>query len=266
LSTGVFSYLGEFVSRYIRLSSLVVFFISTFALSAPALAGDSAAQPKAVASKFVPPKLIQMSYEVTKNGQPFAKVKEQFAVTGNTYKIESITKGIGVYALFGERRLTSAGELTAEGLKPSHFELHQGDNPKKSLLADFDWSKQTLRMMVKGKPKDAALMPGAQDLASYAYQFMFMPAPLKESVSVALTTGKKLNHYQYKINPEHVSIDSAGKQYKALHLVQSTQDKAQTETKELWLGVEHYYLPVRIMLIDENGAKIEQTLTELLVD
>lgn len=254
------------MSSYIRLSKLVVFFISSLALSASAGAAETAAPAQSTATKFVPPKLIQLNYEVTKDGQPFAKVKEQFVVTGNTYKIESITKGLGVYALLGERKLMSNGELVTEGLKPTHFELHQGDNAKKSLFADFDWSKQILRMMVKGKPKDAALVPGTQDLASYAYQFMFMPKPLKDSVSVALTTGKKLNQYQYKINPEQVTVDSAGKQYKTLHLVQFEQEKSQTETKELWLSVEHHYLPVRILLIDENGAKLEQTLTELHVE
>lgn len=254
------------MSRYIRLNSLVLLFISTFALTAPVAAAEPAVPAQPVATKFVPPKLIQMNYDVTKDGQPFARVKEQFSVIGNTYKIESITKGLGVYALFGERKLTSTGELVAEGLKPAHFELHQGDNAKKALLADFDWPKKTLHMVAKGKPKDAVLTPGTQDLASYAYQFMFMPRPLKDAVSVALTTGKKLNQYQYRINPEQVTIDSAGKQYKTLHLVQSEQDKAQTETKELWLSTEHYYLPVRILLIDENGAKIEQTLTELHVE
>lgn len=210
------------------------------------------------------PKRIQATYEVTKNGQPFAKVHEQFVVTDNAYKIESVTKGIGVYALFGERQLTSVGEVTAQGLKPTRFELQQGDNAKKSLLADFDWAKKNLTMTVKGKAKAASLEQGTQDLASYAYQFMFLPAPLKDAVTVTLTTGKKLNHYQYKINPELEVINSAGVQYKALHLVPPAQNKS--ETKELWLAVEHYYVPVRILMVDDNEQKLEQTLIELHVE
>ena len=210
------------------------------------------------------PKRIQANYEVTKNGQPFATVKEQFVVNGSTYKIESVTKGVGVYALFGERKLTSAGEVTANGLKPSHFELQQGDNPKRALVADFDWPKNTLHMLVKGKVKDAALSEGTQDLASYAYQFMFLPKPLKDAITVNLTTGKKLNQYPYKINAEQVPIESAGAQYKTLHLIPLEQNT--TETKELWLSAEHHYVPVRILLIDDNGQKLEQTLTELHVD
>ncbi|MGZ8257550.1 MAG: DUF3108 domain-containing protein [Methylotenera sp.] len=255
--------------RHIKFASLAFLFMAVFSTFAIAAQQDTSVQP--ASSKFVPPKLIQLSYEVTKNGQPFARVHEQFIVTGNTYKLESVTKGIGVYALFGERKLISKGELTSQGLKPNHFELHQGDNPQKALFADFDWPNKILHMMVKGNLKDANLIPGAQDLASYAYQFMFLPAPLKDAVTMTLTTGKKLNQYQYKITAEQELLaiegtSGTGTQYKTLHLVQQEQNKPQTETKELWLATEHYYLPVRILMIDENGAKIEQTLTELHVE
>jgi len=33
----------------------------------------------------------------------------------------------------------------------------------------------------------------------------------------------------------------------------------------LW-AADHYYLPVKIMMVDESGSKIEQTLTELHVE
>ena len=212
------------------------------------------------------PKRIQASYVVTKNGQPFAKVQEQFVVTGNTYKIESTTKGIGVYALFGVRKLTSTGKLTKQGLKPMHFELHQGENPKKALFADFDWPNKTLHMLVKGNAQDAVLNPGTQDLASFPYQFMFLPRPLKNAISVTLTTGKKLNQYQYQINPGLELLKVAGAQYKTLHLVTPDQSKDQVETKELWLAADYNYLLVRFLMVDEDGAKLEQTLSELHVD
>lgn len=243
--------------RPIRLISLTLVSLSLFVSSHAAVAGHD---------KVTPPKLIQANYEVTKNGQPFAKMKEQFTVTGNTYKLESISKGVGVYALFGERKLTSTGEITPDGLKPTHFELQQGDNAKKFLFTDFDWPNKTLRMKVKNSVKEAALVPGALDLASYPYQFMFMPAALKDAITVTLTTGKKLNQYRYKISAEHETVETAGVQYKTLHLIPADQDKSQTETKELWLGIEQHYLPVRIMLVDENGEKLEQTLTELHVE
>jgi hypothetical protein len=240
------------VPRHIKVLSVIFCFIS---------ASIASAQP-------VQPKHIKAVYEVTKNGMPFAKVHEQFVISGNTYKAESITKGIGIYALFGERKLSSVGELTSLGLKPTHFELQQGDNPKKAMLADFDWPKNMLRMTVKGEVKEAELAAGTQDLASYAYQFMFLPMPLKNDIVVTLTTGKKLNQYPYKINTEQEVLEVAGTPYKTLHLLPPAPQDANKpqETKELWLAVEHYYVPVRILIVDDNGQKLEQTLTELHVE
>jgi len=213
-----------------------------------------------IASPQTLPSSLQLHYAVTKNGQPFANVKESYVVSGNTYKIESITKGIGVYALFGERQLTSVGDVTKEGLKPKTFELHQGDNEKKSLLAQFDWAQNKLSMLAKGKEKTAELTAGTQDLASYAYQFMFNKDAIKNTVSVQLTTGKKLNNYDYLVTP--TSLEIAGKTVQTLHLTPVKSENT-TETKELWLAAEYHYLPVRILLVDENGQTLEQTLTEL---
>jgi hypothetical protein len=228
------------------------------------LAATSVVAEQAALSNAALPKRVQAVYEVTKNGQPFAKVHEQFIVSGTAYKIESVTKGVGVYALFGERVLTSSGEITAQGLKPSHFELRQGDNPKKAVQADFDWAKQNLRMTVKGKLKEAPLAAGTQDLASFAYQFMYLPKPLKADITVTLTTGKKLNQYQYRISTEPEVISNAGVQYKTQHLTPPVQDTQ--ETKELWLAADYHYVPVKILMVDDNGQKLEQTLTELHIE
>ena len=208
------------------------------------------------------PKRIQAIYVVSKDGKAFANVREQFVITGKTYQLESVTKGIGVYALLGERKLISTGKVTSKGLQPRHFELHQGDNPKKALFADFDWSKNTLRMVVKGEPREAKLSSGTQDLASFAYQFMFLPRPIKNDLTVKLTTGKKLNEYSYKVKPALELLNVEGGQYKTLHLVSTDQ----TEGKELWLATEKNYLLVRFLMVDEDGAKLEQTLTELHVE
>ena len=212
---------------------------------------------------FAQPKSVQLEYEVTRDGKPFATVKESFTQDNKQYKIESITKGIGVYALFGERKLTSTGEVTNEGLKPRHFELHQGDSARKSLITDFDWANNTLNMQVKGKTKTAILEAGTQDLASYTYQFMFTP-PLKKEVNVALTTGKKLNQYQYEVAERGVVLNTATVQYKTTHLVST---KAEDESKkQLWLAEDQHYLLVRYRQLDENGATLEQTLTKIHVE
>lgn len=209
------------------------------------------------------PRQVDVVYEATRNGQPFATVTESYRAENGHYRIESVTKGVGVYALFGERRLTSEGEVTAAGLKPSHFELHQGDNEKKALYADFDWAANTLTMKVKGKPTKVPLQPGTQDLSSFMYQFMFKQ-PQGDGFTLPVTTGKRLNTYHYNVAERNVPLQTGAGSFSTIHLVNA--DKSAEDEKELWLGAEVHYLPVRLLLKDEHGAKIEQTLTSVHVE
>jgi hypothetical protein len=206
------------------------------------------------------PKQVEVVYQATKDGQPFAIVTETYKQENGRYRIESVTKGVGVYALFGVRRLVSEGEVTAEGLKPTHFEVHPGDNEKKALFADFDWPANTLTMKVKGNPTTVPLEKGAQDLSSFTYQFMFSP-PKSEEVKMPVTTGKKLRSYQYKVAERNVPVEVPAGKFKTVHLTNA--EKEADDAKELWLGAESHYLPVKLTMRDENGAKIEQTLTSL---
>ena len=208
------------------------------------------------------PKNIQLEYDLARNGKLFAKVKETFTQNGKQYRIKSVTKGLGVYALMGERVLTSAGVVSKSGLKPTRFELHQSISAKKTLVADFNWSKSTLNTQVKGELKTEKLEPGTQDLASYVYQFMFNP-PAKDAVIVTLTTGKALHQYNYKVIARDVKLDAANASYKTLQI--SNEANAKEDKKQLWLAQDQFYLPVRYQLVDD-GDSFEQSLTKIHVE
>jgi hypothetical protein len=238
----IFTRIPDLKSIGLSLSSLGLLMLSAIAVAAP-------------------PAKLDVVYEATRNGQPFATVTESYRQENGRYRIESVTKGLGVYALFGERRLTSEGKVTSAGLKPAHFELHQGDNEKKSLYTDFDWTANVLTMKVKGKSSTAPLEKGAQDLASFIYQFMFMQ-PAGKDFRLPVTTGKKLRTYHYKVTERGALIEVPAGKFKTIHLEDADKDAAEDQ-KELWLGAESHYLPVRLMMLDETGAKIEQTLTSL---
>jgi hypothetical protein len=216
-----------------------------------------------VSAAYALPKIVQLEYDVAREGKLFARVKESFTQNGKQYRIQSITKGIGIYALLGERKLTSTGEVTKAGLKPNHFELHQGRSDNKTLIADFDWAKNTLTMQKKDEKQIEKLTAGTQDLASYAYQFMFNP-PTKDDINVTMTTGKKLHIYQYKVVARGVNVDAAKASFKTLQL--SNDVAAGQDKKQLWLAQDQFYLPVRYKLTDEDGDNYEQTLTKIHVE
>jgi len=214
------------------------------------------------AAALAAPQQVKAVYHATRNGQPFATVTETFQQQGGRYRIESVTEGIGIYGLFGKRRLLSEGEVTPQGLRPLHFELQQGDSAKKAVSADFDWEAKTLAMTSKGNTSSAPLEEGTQDLLSYAYQFMFRP-PQGEDISLSVTTGKKLRVYQYRVAEKETSAETAAGNFKAVHLANGAADG--DENKELWLGVEKNHIVVRISM-KENGARVEQTLSSLHVE
>ena len=208
---------------------------------------------------YAAPAQLVAVYHVTRNGQPFADVTETFRQDGGRYSIESVMTGIGAYGLFGKRRLFSEGEVTADGLRPGHFEQQQGSSAKKAISADFDWAGKTLAMKAKGQSTTEPLEAGLQDMASYAWQFMFVP-PAGEEVSLPVTTGRKQRLYRYRVAERDDLVETAAGKFRTVHLVNARESG---EEKELWLGIEAHYLPVRIRMQDEGGFKLEQVLTSL---
>jgi hypothetical protein len=207
------------------------------------------------------PQKVTAVYEATREGKPFATVTETYRQDGNNYHIESVTAGIGVYALFGKRRLTSEGEVTVDGLRPTHFEQQQGSDAKKAVLAEFDWSAGKLALTAKNKTTTVDLAPDTQDLASFSYQFMFR-SPTGTEFTLPVTTGKRLRIYQYTVSGRDETLEGVLGGIKVMRLTSVAKDKGGDE-KELWLASDKHHIPAKIVFRDENGAKIEQVLTSL---
>ncbi len=210
------------------------------------------------------PQSVTLTYQATRNGKPFANVTETFKQRGDQYVIESVTEGVGLAALFGKRILKSEGIVTAKGLRPKRFEQHQGDNEKKSVYADFDWIANQLSMKNKGNVTTESLAIGTQDMASFPYQWMLFP-PNADEDSLPITTGKKQRVYSYKVVARDVSLTLGAVQFKTLHLSSVSENGGGNE-KEFWLAVDHFYLPIKIIMREGNDTIIEQTLSSMHID
>ena len=207
------------------------------------------------------PQQVAATYSLTKQGQQIGTVTESFKQVDGRYQLESVTSAIGVYALFmkGKIRLISSGDVTGQGLRPRHFEHHRAADPAKTVQADFDWEKMNLTHRFDGRTENVALEPGSQDRISLQYQFMFAP-PGKEDVRLFMTTGRKLNLYPYKLAGEEKITTPAG-QFQTIHLVK--QRTADEDGTEIWLAKKRHFFPVRIVIEDHKGGKLEQNLTAL---
>lgn len=207
------------------------------------------------------PQKIDATYRVLKSGQQVGKVTEHFEQDGKRYRIESTTAAIGIYALFakGNIRLVSEGEVTSKGLRPLHFEHHRGADPTKLISADFDWEKRIVSYKYDGKTETEALEDGVQDRISQHYQFMFQP-PRQKTIDIHLTTGRKLNHYNYRLIGEETTPTLIGN-FKTVHIArQRTPDE---DGIDLWLAKSRHYFPVRIVFDEKDGGRLEQQLESL---
>lgn len=215
------------------------------------------------ASAHAAPRHVTARYDLVRDGQPFGTVQETFDRANGDYRLESVTRATGVYAVFvkGEIRLTSTGKVTSAGLRPLRFEDRRG-NPDKTAVAEFDWDGMTLSLTHDGKSEAVPLSPGTLDRISLLYQFMFAP-PEKEEILLPMTTGRKLNLYRYRVAGEETVTTPAGR-FQTIRLVkQRTGDEDGTE---VWLAKERHHFPVKIVIEERNGARLEQQLTGLAFD
>jgi hypothetical protein len=211
------------------------------------------------------PTNLELKYELTQNGELLGTVFEKF-VTDETgrYHIESATKGIGLYALFGDRVLISEGIITPEGLKPKHFEVHQGNNASKDAIVDFDWDNQILITRYKGSETKESIENKTQDLISYLYQFNYenFEEPIIEFVAA---TGKKYKKYQFRITDKKALLSLGDINFETTSIQSLAERDGKPET-QLWLNNKLYKLPVRIRYQEKNGSTLEQNLIQANID
>lgn len=207
------------------------------------------------------PLQVNAAYTLTKKGQQIGTVAETFRRSDGRYQLESVTTATGIYALFakGKIRLVSSGEASDKGLRPLHFEHHRGSDPAKLIQADFDWEKMSLTFHFDGKTETVGLESGTQDRISLLYQFMFAP-PAQGDIRLHMTTGRKLNLYHYQLAGEERITTPAGR-FETLHLVK--QHTADEDGTEIWLAKNRHYFPVRIVIEERDGSRLEQNLTSL---
>jgi hypothetical protein len=211
------------------------------------------------------PNILELKYELTQNGEFLGTVVEKF-ITNETgkYRIESVTKGIGLYALFGDRILMSEGIISQEGLKPRHFEVHQGNNRSKDAIVDFDWENQILTTRYKGAEIKENIENKTQDLISYLYQLNF--ENFNDSmIEFTAATGKKYKKYQFKIVDKQAMLLLGDTNFETIFM-QSVAEKDGKPETQIWLNNKLYKLPIRIRYQEKNGSTLEQNLVQANID
>ena len=197
-----------------------------------------------------------------RNGLHIAVMNESFEAKDGGYRLASETRAIGLFALFERQplRFTSSGRLTDAGLQPQRLEGRRGDADPRQVRAEFDWHAGRLTIVHEGRTDTVALPPGTQDRLSLMYQFMFLAPEKLQRLEFTMTNGRKLDRYRYTASPG-VEIDTPLGRMTTLHLVK--QHRPDESGTEIWLSPQHRYLPVRVLVQEEDGTRYEQFITRL---
>jgi hypothetical protein len=208
------------------------------------------------------PQSIRATYNGYVNGIPVGTVAEHFEAENGAYRLVSDTKTIGIASLLNRQptHYVSKGQVTPAGLRPAHFEGRRSLGEAPQLGASFDWAKGQVTLNHNGKTQSLALPAGTQDRLSAMYQLVFLPLERMKFVEFPMTNGRKLDHYRYQVTPD-VELDTPIGRLKTLHLVK--QREGDESAAELWLSLEHQRFPVRLVVIEKNGMRIEQIIQTL---
>lgn len=212
-----------------------------------------------------PPTHIEASYDVVTKGIKIAMITEKFTRTDKQYRIESVTKPVGLLALFKPDTLyvVSEGSITAQGLRPRSFVYKRSQETLKNTEANFDWGQSSLMLNDRYGQRVESLPADTQDRLSVLYQFRYIPL-LREhkELTMYITNGSKIDKRHYLIQPRQMITVPMGT------LETTYLSTAQEETAwktEIWLSVENGNFPCKIIVTEDNGDKFTQVLTALSI-
>lgn len=210
-----------------------------FFLIASSVAGATAASAQAA-----PPHSAEVGYQVERNGQALAEVNQKLEHDGKSYTLAETWKGKGVLALRGEAKRSSKGAVAADGLRPKVFEDQRPGRDVQKASFDPAAKKATLEQ---------------QDRLSFIWSFAF--APPKGPVTVNVSDGKGTTRYTYEPKGREKLKTPAG-EFDTLKLVKRRDSPGDRET-EIWLAADRGFVPVRVLLVEKDGTKVDTIATKL---
>lgn len=212
-----------------------------------------------------PASKIQAGYDVIGFGMTLANISETYTRTGDSYRIESTTKAVGMLARLKPETIhvTSHGKITPQGLLPLGYVLTRETDTNKNASAKFNWGKSILTHTDYKGVNDLPLPKGAQDRLSVLYHLPLLVNSENAEFKFSITDGNNLEAYNFNLSPKEGEVTVPLGTYKTRY-VKSTP-VGEEVTYEIWMATEHNYFPCKVIVTDSKGGKLTQVLTQLTV-
>lgn len=211
----------------------------------------------AAAVQAGPPAQVEIAYELTRNGASMAEIVERLVHANGSYQLTETWKGKGLYALLGRAKRSSHGSLVPEGLRPLEFVDER--TGRDTARAWFDWKANTFTMRYKGASKTEPMPANAQDSLSSLLTLSFSP-PAAQPLTMHVINGRGISRHVYQANGQERVAVPAG-EFESLKLMRE-KDNGRAE---IWLATGHGYLPVRVLVLENDGTRYEQVATRITI-
>jgi hypothetical protein len=210
------------------------------------------------AAHAAPASHVELACEVSWNGSVVADVNYALDHDGKSYSLVERWKGRGIYGLIGEAKRTSRGTIGAGGLRPLYYE--DARTARATATARFDWDAKSLTLEFRQGPQQRPMPEHAQDRLSFLFSFAFN-APGKRPVEFKVVDGKGIADYVFDVAGREPLKVPAG-EFEALRLVERTVKPG--ENNEVWLDPARSYLPVRVLVVQKDGTRIDQVAVRIV--
>lgn len=215
----------------------------------------------AAAAASAAPRHMTLVYELSHNDQPIAEVVDVLSYDESSYAIVSEAKAKGALAILplGFFKRESRGSVTGGGLRPDYFREQRGTRIAE---ANFDWRTRQLTLEYRGNVESRELEEPLHDRLTLAYHFLFAPLLPVERIAIRVTDGRGVSEASYQVADDDSVVTAAGN-FKTVRLEKIRAENDERDTT-IWLSRTQPRLPVRILIVEKDGTRLDQVLLRIL--
>ncbi len=208
----------------------------------------------------LPPHKLSVQYELSRNGTVMVELTETLTHDGKSYQIDSDARGKGLFALSnrGTVKRASRGTVEAGGIRPLEFRDQRGD--RQAEFARFDWAKHQVVEERDGKSEATPIKGAMHDRLSFLWSFAFTP-PAGAEIALEVADGRGVSRFRYAITGPEKLKTPAG-EFDVMKLAKQREPGDERGT-EVWLAVRHHFVPVRVLVVEKDGTRIDQLATRM---
>jgi hypothetical protein len=212
------------------------------------------------AAQAVPPPKVEITYELSRNGSALATIVENLRHGNGGYELTETWEGRGLFALRGQIRRTSRGNIATDGLHPVEFVDER--TGRSTARAHFDWSAMTLTMQFREGPETRPMPPNAQDRLSFMLAFAFLPSNA-QPIRFSVADGGSVSTYVFDIVGRERLKTPAG-EFDTVRIARRKDGPEDRRSTEIWLASDRGLVPVRVLVTEKDGSQIDQQATRIL--